>query len=139
MARDPFTRLVEEHRQVEALLARLDVEGGLARQAVLDELEELLDGHLEREEAALHPLLAGVDGDAAREAGVEHGLVRDGLENLRQLAALPGFGAAVDMLGGALRHHVEQEEGAVFPHLRRELGADALDDLAGALSAGTTA
>jgi iron-sulfur cluster repair protein YtfE (RIC family) len=135
MARDPFRRLVDEHRRAAALLARLGDEDGMGRQAVLDELEDLLDGHLEREETALHPLLGGLDADAAREAGVEHGLVRDALDSVRQLVALPGFGAAVDMLGGALRHHVEQEEAEVFPRLTDELGAGALDGLADALAA----
>ncbi len=135
MASDPFRRVIDEHRRADELLGRLAAEDGLGRQAVLDELEELLDGHLEREEVALHPLLAGLDADAAREAGVEHGLVRDGLESVRQLLALPGFGAAVDMLGGALRHHVDAEEADVLPRLGRELGAGALDDLADALAA----
>jgi hypothetical protein len=135
MARDPFRRLVDEHRRAEDLLARLADEDGMGRQAVLDELEDLLDGHLEREEVALHPPLAALDADAGREAGVEHGLVRDALDGVRQLVALPGFGAAVDMLGGALHHHVAQEEQEVLPRLARELGAGDLDDLADALAA----
>jgi len=139
MSRDPFTRLVEEHHRADALVARLATADGMDRQAALDELEDLLDGHLEREEAALHPIVQQHDADAAREAQVEHGLIRDALDSVRQLAALPGFTAAVDMLGGVLHHHVEGEERDLFPRLGRELTVAELDDLAAALAAETPA
>jgi hypothetical protein len=127
-----FGRLTTDHRRAEALLARLAGADGLDRQATLDELEDLLDRHMEVEETALYPALRrlGPDADAAREPQVEHGLVRDGLDDVRQLLALPGFGAAVDMLGGALAHHLEREERDLFPRLQREMTADELARLA---------
>jgi hemerythrin-like domain-containing protein len=141
MATDPFGPLSTDHRRAEALLARLAEEQGMTRLATLDELEDLLERHMELEEAVLYPAVRRHehDPDAAREPQVEHGLIRDGLGDVRQLVALPGFGAAVDMLGGALHHHLDWEELELFPDLRRQLSAEEIDELARGLSAETSA
>jgi hypothetical protein len=42
----------------------------------------------------------------------------------------PGFGAAVAMVEGGIKHHVDEEEGDVFPAMRRDLNAQQQADLA---------
>ena len=48
------------------------------------------------EERLVYPLIPSVLGDeAAEEANVEHGLVRNGLAELKRLQNEPGFGASL--------------------------------------------
>ena len=106
---------------MEQLLERLaDAEDG-ERAPLIDELERSLATHMAVEEQFLYPLVEQVvDAESEEEAEVEHDLARDGLAKLRELQDKPGFGAAVDMLKAGIAHHVREEEGELFPELRRE-------------------
>jgi len=121
---DILEHLMEEHRKAESLMQRLaDSEEGPERDATLDELEEALRIHMTVEEQYIYPLVnSALDEEKAEEAEVEHALARDGLSNLRELRAAPGFGAAVAMLQGGIGHHVEEEEQEIFPQLREAVG-----------------
>jgi hypothetical protein len=65
----------------------------------------------------------------AEEADIEHDLARTGLRKMRELVGQPGFGAAVDMVKGGIGHHVKEEEGEMFPALRKKAAQqlDAMD------------
>jgi hypothetical protein len=65
-----------------------------------------------------------VGDDDADEAEIEHGLARDGLATLHEMASKPGFGAAVEMLIGGITHHVREEEREILPQLKKSLGKD---------------
>ena len=123
MTIDVFTLLEKDHRQVERLLAELEAsEAGPERDAVVAQLTEALQVHMRFEETSIYPRVAQeMGGDAAEEANVEHRLARDGLAKLAELKAAPGFGAAVEMVKGGIGHHVEEEEGEMFPKMRRAL------------------
>lgn len=121
---DVLTHLMDEHRKVESLLARLaGSEQGPQREASLDELERSLRTHMAVEERFVYPLVEKTLGrEKAQEADVEHRLAREGLKKLRKLVEEPGFGAAVDMLNGGIGHHVREEERDIFPQLRSRAG-----------------
>jgi hemerythrin superfamily protein len=120
MAVDPFTMLELDHRHVEALLDRLaESDERSEREEALRDLEASLTAHMQFEEQQVYPLVAQVmDQETEDEAEVEHGLARDGLAKLGELVAAPGFGAAVEMVKGAIAHHVAEEENEIFPELR---------------------
>ena len=83
------------------------------------------------EEGAIYPLvLEEIGTESAQEAETEHGLARDGLAKVRELVAEPGFGAAVESLKGGITHHVEEEEGQMFPKLRSGTDGDVQQRLA---------
>jgi hemerythrin superfamily protein len=116
-------RLESEHRMVEQLFAELEeATEAEQQQPLVDQLEQALSKHMRVEESEVYPELAKIDGEMEEEAETEHQLGRDGLDKLRQMVGEPGFGAAVAMLKAGIEHHVEEEEGEVFPKLRRELG-----------------
>src|SRR5918995_3591129 len=116
---DVFTMLEQDHRTVETLLEQLaESEEGSEREQLVAKLTASLRLHMEFEEGEIYPRLAEVDGEMEQEAEVEHGLARDALSKLTELAAAPGFGAAVEMLKAGISHHVEEEEQAAFPALR---------------------
>jgi iron-sulfur cluster repair protein YtfE (RIC family) len=117
------TRMLEaDHRQVEALFAKIEKTQGEARQPLIDELATALRGHMELEESVLYPQMQPVTGkEAVVEATTEHQLARKSLEDLLRLAPdEPGFGAALDATKAGIVHHVQEEEKNTFPQLRKD-------------------
>jgi len=117
------TKLLEaDHRQVEDLFEKIERADGARRQPLIDELATAVRSHMELEEAVVYPKMEPVTGDeAVEEANTEHKLARKGLDDMIKLAPdEPGFGAALDAVKAGITHHVEEEEGDVFPKLRKE-------------------
>jgi hypothetical protein len=114
--------LQADHRQAEDLFAEIDKADGDARKPLIDELVTALRGHMELEETALYPRMGRVTGDeSVEEANTEHDLARKGLDDMVALAPdAPGFGAALEAVKAGIMHHVEEEEGEIFPALRKD-------------------
>lgn len=118
-----LSRLESEHREVERIFAKLEEATEADDQKPLvAELEAALSAHMQVEESEVYPEVARIDGEMEKEAEIEHELGRDGLAKLKELIGRPGFGAAVAMLKAGIEHHVEDEEGKVFPKLREAMG-----------------
>jgi hemerythrin superfamily protein len=131
---DPFRMLERDHRKVERLLEQLgDDPDEPELSQLVSQLVSELQLHMSFEEEQIYPLLKGIDGEMAEEAETEHRLAREGLEKLTSLAGAPGFGAVVEMVKGGITHHVEEEEGEMFPKLRRELDGQRTSALATSL------
>jgi hemerythrin superfamily protein len=126
------TRMLEaDHRQVEALFDKIEKAKGDTRQPLVDQLAVSVRGHMELEETVLYPQMQSVTGaEAVQEATKEHELARSCLDQMVSLAPeKPGFDAALEATKAGISHHVEEEEGEVFPELRRN-GREVLDRLA---------
>lgn len=123
---DPLRILKADHREVEKLLDKLaESEEGKEREELLDELTFKLTSHMEMEEQIVYPpVITEVGEEDEEEAEVEHNLAREGLDKLRSMLEVPGFGAAVEMLKGGIKHHVEEEEGQLLPELKDALERD---------------
>lgn len=121
---DPTKLLEADHREVEALFERIEQAEGADRTPLIDELASSLQAHMELEEQVLYPAMAPITGQEPIEEGNnEHEVARTSLQELLGLAPdQPGFGAALEALKAAITHHVEEEEGDVFPELRSEDG-----------------
>ena len=128
---DPVAILKRDHREVAQMLKTLDAsKPGARRRQTVEKLTNALERHMEIEERVIYPVVERVIGkEEATEAGVEHGLAREGLADLRRLVDEPGFGAAVAMLTAGIRHHVKEEEQEVFPELKRKIDRDDLREL----------
>jgi iron-sulfur cluster repair protein YtfE (RIC family) len=122
---DVLEHLTDEHRKVERLLDQIEEsDAGPERERLVAELESSLSTHMAVEEQFVYPIVKEVlDEDDAHEGVNEHDLARDGLVKLRELIDEPGFGAAVEMIKAGIGHHVEEEEGDMFPKLRRDAAA----------------
>lgn len=129
---DPFSMLESDHRQVERLLHQLEEsQEGPERAGLVEQLTAALSLHMEFEEKHVYPLTRQIlDDETAEEATTEHKLAREGLGRLSQLQSAPGFGAAVAMVQGGIKHHVEEEEGEIFPAMRHDLDGRQQADLA---------
>jgi hemerythrin-like domain-containing protein len=128
---DPVAILKRDHRDVAQMLKTLDAsKPGARRRQTVDKLTQALELHMEIEERDIYPVVQRVVGEEeAEEAGIEHGLVREGLADLRRLVDEPGFGAVVAMLTAGIRHHVKEEETEVFPELKQKIDRDELREL----------
>ncbi|MBI2704796.1 MAG: hemerythrin domain-containing protein [Actinobacteria bacterium] len=127
---DVIEHLIQEHRKAEQLMDRLqDTDPGTRRDQLVAELTDALATHMAIEEQYLYPIVSEVLGQKTEtEAETEHGLARDGLAQLDELHAAPGFGAALDMVKAGIAHHVHEEEHEVFPQLL-EKAAERLETL----------
>ena len=126
------TKVLEsDHRQVEELFDRIEKVEGAKRQPFIDELVTSLTAHMQLEEQVVYPKMEPVTGHESVEEGTtEHELGRKGLEDVVRLAPdEPGFGAALESVKAGISHHVEEEEGEIFPKLRKN-GAKVLEAMA---------
>lgn len=126
------TRMLEaDHRQVEDLFEQIEKAEGADRTPLIEELATSLQAHMALEEQVVYPTMKPVVGDEAVEEGVtEHELARKALAEMQALAPdEPGFGAALDAVKAGIAHHVEEEEGEVFPKLRSN-GQKVLEEMA---------
>ena len=125
---DPIVLLKKDHREAADLLKKLAAsKPGARRNATVKKLDGALKLHMKIEEQLVYPLVSKLVGnEEAKEAGIEHGLVREGLVNLTKLDDEPGFGAAVAMLTAGIKHHVNEEEHEVFPELKTKLDRETL-------------
>ena len=119
---DPTKLLEADHRKVEDLFARIEAAEGDARTPLVRELEENLKAHMALEEEVVYPAMEPVTGaEAVEEGNKEHELARKTLAEMIALAPdEPGFGGALEAVKAGIEHHVEEEEGEVFPKLRKE-------------------
>lgn len=124
---DPTKLLEADHRQVEDLLDQIESAEAAARAQLVDQLATALRAHMAVEEEVVYPGMEPVTGREKVEEGVnEHLLARQALDQVVELAPDgPGFEGALEVLRTGIEHHVEDEEGEVFPRLRGE-GADRL-------------
>ena len=123
------TRILEaDHRQVEDLFEKISKADGDERLPLIEELATSLEAHMELEEQVVYPTMGPVTGDErVQEGETEHELARKTLAEMQTLAPdEPGFEGALESVKAGIEHHVEDEEGSVFPKLRAD-GPDALE------------
>jgi hemerythrin superfamily protein len=140
---DALRVLTDDHRDVEQLFKRFEQTGDRAhkqRQDLVRRIIEALSVHASIEEEIFYPAarrLVADAGDDVLEALEEHHLVRLTLAELETMdPSHERYSAKVAVLMENVRHHVEEEEGKLFPTIRkaaqpaqlRELG----DQLVGA-------
>jgi hemerythrin superfamily protein len=138
-ATDAIDLLTEDHRKVDELFEEYEA----IKESAEDEDKEQrvaaicleLTVHATVEEELFYPAareaLDPDNADMLDEAEVEHATVRDLIDQLSEMSASDDlYDAKVKVLGEYVRHHVQEEEGEIFPALRdaeidlAALGAD---------------
>ena len=119
---DPTKLLEADHRIVESLFDQIEQAEGEERTPLIEELATSLRAHMELEEQVVYPAMEPITGAETVQEGVTaHELARTALADMVALAPdEPGFGAALEAVKAGIEHHVEEEEGEVFPQLRNE-------------------
>jgi hemerythrin superfamily protein len=131
MATDAVTLIMNDHRVIEELLARLGADEG-DRQALVAEVAARLAAHARAEEQEVYPALVDaqpVEEDEVDHAYHEHRDAEHELRKVRNLIASPHFTEAVAAFVAAVNHHVQEEEAEVLPQLREAVDAPTLEHL----------
>lgn len=127
---DAITLLTRQHRVVNGLFDRFEQARGSMREQLFLEIADNLAVHSAIEERLFYPAVrARQTEEQLEEAFDEHLEIKKLLVDAMGSTDAPGFDAMVAALAGAVRHHVGEEEGELFPQVEELLGADALGTL----------
>jgi hemerythrin-like domain-containing protein len=130
-SKSPCTKLLEkQHREAKALFQKLEKGGGNPKEFV-QQLADALAAHMAIEQEIYYPAVKKVDEDMIFESFEEHAMAELGLKRL--LATKPkdaSFQAHVTAVKELIEHHVEEEEGDLFPNVDKKLDAGVLAELA---------
>lgn len=133
-AQDPVEMLKEDHRKVEDLFEQFENADTRSRQRIADSTFAELDIHTKLEEDLIYPAIReGIgDDEMMDKAYEEHHVVAMLMKELRKMQPKKeAYAAKFKVLGEIVRHHVEEEEGEMFPQAQKadidwgELGQDA--------------
>src|SRR5207237_7867167 len=139
---DAVTLLRNDHKTVEGLFKKFEKAGPNATKTKKDLVEKIIEElsiHAAIEEQVLYPAAREAVPDASEEvleALEEHHIVKWVLSELDGMDPTDErFTAKVMVLTENVRHHVEEEEGELFPELRKAMKRKELEELAQALDA----
>lgn len=126
---DAIVMLRADHKEVEALFKRLEKDD----LRVVPDICAALTRHAYIEEQVFYPAVrADVEGalDDVLEAVEEHHLVKTLVGELTTLESSDEtYKAKATVLMELVRHHVEEEEGEMFPEVRSALGRKRLGEI----------
>src|SRR6476646_3060388 len=117
-AGDVFEMLKTDHRHVQDLFTKFEDADKRARASIADETLTALEVHAALEEELVYPAVAEVidDEELINEAKEEHHVAKVLIKELRKMDAEDeGFSTKFKVLGELVSHHIEEEEGEMFP------------------------
>jgi hemerythrin-like domain-containing protein len=133
--RDVIEVLEHDHREVEQMFAELESLRGAAtddakarRKAVAEQVTIELVRHSVAEEVLVYPQVERkVSAEEAQHARQEHAEAEETMARMEKLDADdPAFDDELATLMGEIRHHIEDEEGQMFAHMRQTIDEDEL-------------
>jgi hemerythrin superfamily protein len=136
--RDVIQVLEQDHREVEQMFEELESLQGAAsddekarRKELAEQVTIELVRHSVAEEVLVYPQVEKkVSAEEADHAREEHAEAEETLQRLEKLDADdPGFDGELATLMREIRHHIEDEEGQMFAHMRETIDADELRKL----------
>ena len=136
--RDVIEVLEHDHREVEQMFAELESLRGASteeaksrRKAVAEQVTIELVRHSVAEEVLVYPQVEKkVSAEEVEHARKEHAQAEETLQRLEKLDADdPAFDDELATLMGEIRHHIDEEEGEMFAHMRQVIDADELRKL----------
>jgi hypothetical protein len=136
--RDVIEVLEHDHREVEQMFAELESLRGASteeararRKAVTEQVTIELVRHSVAEEVLVYPRVEDdVSAEEAEHARKEHAEAEETLAKLEKLDADdPAFDDELATLMAEIRHHIADEEGQMFAHMRQVIGPDDLRKL----------
>jgi hemerythrin superfamily protein len=136
--KDVIEILEQDHREVEQMFAELESLRGASteeeqerRKAVTEQVTIELVRHSVAEEVLVYPRVEDkVSAEEAEHAREEHAEAEETLHRLEKLDADdPAFDDELATLMAEIRHHIADEEGEMFAHMRQVIDADELRTL----------
>jgi hemerythrin superfamily protein len=124
---DALQLLMADHKEVKALFAQYQKmvdadEGDEEKEALARQICLMLTVHATTEEEIFYPAARDAieDEDLLDEAEVEHGSAKELIAQIEAAAPdEPLYDAKVKVLGEYIEHHVKEEEGELFPKVKK--------------------
>jgi hemerythrin superfamily protein len=131
-ANDAIDMLIADHEKVKSLFEQfesLSDRSKVSKKKIADQICNELQIHTEIEEQVFYPAVRAAikDDDLMDEALVEHASAKDLIAQITEID--PGdelYDAKIKVLSEQIEHHVEEEEGDMFPKVRKA-GIDLAD------------
>jgi hypothetical protein len=136
--RDVFEVLEHDHREVEQMFGELESLRGASTEEAQSRRKELTEQvtielvrHSVAEEVLVYPQVEDkVSAEEAEHARKEHAEAEETLHRLEKLDADdPAFDDELATLMAEIRHHIVEEEGQIFAHMRQVIDDDELHKL----------
>ena len=136
--RDVIAILEQDHREVEEMFAELESlrgdsseEATARRRELTEQVTAELVRHSVAEEVIVYPEVEDkVSEEEAEHAREEHAEAEETLKRLEKLdPGDPAFDDELSTLMEEVRHHIEDEEGEMFAHMRQVIDAEELRKL----------
>jgi len=123
-ATDAITLLKQDHRMVEALFGEFEEAEDDRLTPIAERVCQLLTVHAQIEEEILYPSAKEAfddeEDELVNEATVEHASAKELIAQIEAMTADEElFKATVKVLGEYVKHHVKEEEGELFPKLKK--------------------
>ena len=115
---DLFEMLKTDHRHVQDLFTRFEDADKRTRSTIAEEALMALEVHAALEEELVYPAIAEVveEEDIVNEAKEEHHVAKLLIKELHKMdAGDEEFATKFKVLGEIVGHHIEEEEGGMFP------------------------
>ena len=131
------TLLTNDHDAVKKLFAQFEAAGENAyrtKQAIFETIRSELLIHMDIEETIFYPTVKAQPfeelKERIRESDEEHHVAKLLLEEISRMEPRDEqYDAKVTVLKENIEHHVEEEEGEMFPNTRKRLGREMLEQL----------
>jgi hemerythrin-like domain-containing protein len=142
--RDVIEVLEHDHREVEQMFTELESLRGASTEEARTRRKDLADQvtielvrHSVAEEVLVYPKVErDVSAEEAEHAREEHAEAEETLQRLEKLDADdPAFDEELGTLMAEIRHHIADEEGEMFTHMRQVIDAEELRRLGGRVEA----
>lgn len=115
---DLFEMLKTDHRQVQDLFTRFEDADKRTRASIAEQTLTALEVHTALEEELVYPAISKVieDKEMVNEAREEHHVAKLLIKELHKMdAGDEAFATKFKVLGELVGHHIEEEEGEIFP------------------------
>ena len=115
---DVFDMLKTDHRRVQDLFTRFEDADKRTRISIAQQTLAALEVHTALEEELVYPAIAEVieDEELVNEAREEHHVAKLLIKELHKMnAGDDAFATKFRVLGELVSHHIEEEEGEIFP------------------------
>ena len=126
---DAIKLLERQHREVEQLFRKIENADTDEKERLFDELADALAVHATIEERHFYPATKDArTAELLQEAVEEHLSVKRLIADLLEMEpGEPQFDSKVSVLREQVEHHVEEEEGELFPQVKKLMEVDSLE------------
>jgi hypothetical protein len=127
---NPVEMLKADHARVKKLFSQFEAAEGDAKEDIFKQIFKELQVHTKIEEEIFYPAVKKIDKDGTNEAVEEHNIVDFILGAMKKLSPDDeAYDAKFTTLKENVEHHIEEEEGEMFPEAEKDIPAKTMTEL----------